>query len=115
MGMRIKALLKRIIYLPVKSKCDWHRGDYPVNYDDEYGVPYCPECGRLIWTSRCDRCGKWFMAWGETGGDDVMAAPAITESGDFMCEPCARGWEEEEGEEFEEDYYYDYEEDYLNA
>lgn len=85
--------------------CDWHKGDSPTSYDPEGygGIASCPECGCLLDTKRCDRCGKEFLDWANEGyGDDVMCPPAATSSGDLMCRRCAAHYEEQEERDSED-------------
>ena len=94
--------------------CNWHKGMTPENWD-EYS-PSCPECGCLLDTKLCLRCGKDFLDFGRNRYDDVMASPSVTPSGDLVCCRCASRIEHEDEESAYNDspeYDYDpYENDY---
>jgi len=82
--------------------CDWHEGDSPVSWDDqnEGGFPSCPNCGLLLHTKDCLRCGGEFLDFSSRGGDDVMASPVVDESGDLCCSRCYRPEEPDEDEDY---------------
>lgn len=97
--------LKRILLLPLFWKCNWHRGFEPENWNDY--PPSCPECGCLLSTDICSRCGKDFLHFGSSF-DDIMGDASVTSGGDLMCTRCAARYEREEEEEAEAEYLYDY-------
>ncbi len=74
--------------------CSWHKGMYPENWDTS--PPSCPECGCLLDTNRCARCGNDFLDFGGRFGDDFLASPSVTSSGDLACCRCAERMEREE-------------------
>ena len=95
--------------------CRWHKDDIPVSYnpspESTIAYAYCPECGCMLWTKTCLRCGKDFLDFSSQGSDDLMASAAVTSSGDLMCINCARRYEDEEEERESEDAdCYDYDE-----
>lgn len=104
-GLYIKRRLLRVVLFPWRPACKWHRGDEAVDWEES--PPSCPECGCLIHTKECRRCGLDFMDWRSTSWDDVMAAPGFTSSGDFMCIRCAERHEEAEQESYDEEGGYD--------
>lgn len=86
--------------------CQWHKGDTPVSYDpapdSSVAYAYCPECGCMLDTKDCLRCGMSFLDFSAQGFDDIMAAPCVTNSGDMTCvRCCTRSNEEEERDEAE--------------
>ena len=96
--------------------CNWHKGDWPMTYDPEpenkLALASCPECGCLLNTRVCARCGQAFLDFEAQGFDDVMGAPTVTESGDLMCVRCARYCQEDEEAEYKSyDDYDDYDEE----
>jgi len=97
---RVKYWLWRIVLVPWRPTCNWHRGDYPVE------EPFCPDCGSLLWTKTCKRCGHSFLDWTAQGFDDVCGAPEVTEGGDLVCARCAEIYREEEEQEYEEEFGY---------
>lgn len=96
--------LKQILLFPLFWKCKWHKGEYPMTYDPgpdtSIAQAYCPECGCMLDTKTCERCGIGFLNWEAKGFDDIMAAPSVTESGDLMCVCCCKRWQEDEDEEY---------------
>lgn len=95
----------RVILWFYPPYCHWHEGGEPEDWENN--PPYCPECGKLIWTKRCSRCGKEYLDFSAQGGDDCMGAPTVTSSGDFMCTDCARREEEYEETHDEDGYPYE--------
>ncbi len=75
----------------------FHVGELEIDTETD-GPPGCSECGKLLNWGHCWFCGSEFLIFG-TGGDDVMADAAVTESGDLMCFPCAVEVEREEVQE----------------
>ncbi len=84
-----------------KNNCNWHRNEESIEDNQTVG---CPECGRLIATTTCPKCGKEFLNWDHRGCDDIIAGPAVTSFGDFCCTACLSRLERE-NEEIDEDYY----------
>ncbi len=78
------------------AACTWHKGMFPENWSDS--SPSCPECGCLLDTKLCPRCGKDFLDFGGNHYDDVMASPSVTSGGDLACCRCASRMEREEEE-----------------
>lgn len=111
---QFKLWLYRNIWYPIVKfvlffyppACNWHKGDTPVNWDE--CPPSCPECGKLLDTKCCHRCGNEFLNFGNRFGDDIMGPPFCTSSGDLMCYECMVRYErdQEEAEEDEADYDY---------
>lgn len=88
----------------VDPRCEWHKGDEPLDVECE---PGCPNCGKMIEWKTCEGCHADFLDWSIRDFDDVISGPAVTSSGDFMCIPCARRHEAEEERALEEDAAYD--------
>ena len=83
--------LKRALLFFAPWLCRWHKGEPAVSYDPEGDevLAYCPECGRMLDTRDCIRCGQSFIDWGSTlSGDDVMAAVMANGHGDVCCTGC---------------------------
>lgn len=92
--------LKRVLLFPLCWRCHWHKGFEPENWS-EY-PPSCPECGCLLSTDVCERCGKDFLHFGNNF-DDVMGDASCTSSGDLMCTRCAERHERDEEQEYFDD------------
>lgn len=101
---RIVRPIKRAYLFFYGPACNWHKYDTPVNWDE--CPPSCPECGKLLDTKCCPRCGEEFLNFDGRFGDDVMGSPACTSSGDLMCWSCMVRYErdQEERENEEADY-----------
>jgi hypothetical protein len=67
------------------TECEWHDGEKPIVEDD---TPGCPNCQRLYHTKICDGCGYEFLDWDCSSHDDIIAGPAVSESGDMYCTGC---------------------------
>lgn len=81
--------------------CKWHEGMEVVDWN---GSPAsCPDCGCLLDTKQCRRCGKDFLDFNSNSFDDVMAAPTVTESGDLVCVRCARNYDNPD-DQYDDDY-----------
>ncbi len=78
------------------SICKWHEGMSPENWNDS--LPSCSECGCLLDTKLCPRCGNDFLDFAGNHFDDVMASPSVTSSGDLACCRCAERMEQEDEE-----------------
>jgi hypothetical protein len=98
-GMRL--ILKVLRFLAF-WRCRWHKGEPAASYEPDGEAPaYCPDCGRMLETRICERCGRLFLDWqSETRGDDILSGPLVDDSGDLCCRMCyVPDREEDEDEE----------------
>ena len=86
--------------------CNWHKGMEPENWDDY--PPSCPECGCLLDTKQCPRCGQDFLDFGGNFWDDVMASPSVSSSGDLACCRCVSRLEENDEDSYNDSPEYEY-------
>jgi hypothetical protein len=84
--------LKRLLFWFAPWLCLWHKGEPAVSYNPEGddAPAYCPECGRMLDTRECVRCGMTFLEWESQSNffDDVMARPIVNDRGDVQCAGC---------------------------
>lgn len=94
----------------IAAPCEWHRDWEP---DDD--GPSCQDCGRLLAISQCEGCGECFLDFRGQGYDDVVAAPAVTSSGDLVCVRCVRNYDDAEDEGGDYDYRDDEDDEWDDA
>jgi len=85
----MKLLLRLLLFLAF-WRCRWHKGEPAVSYEPDGEAPaYCPNCGRMLDTRTCGRCGRLFLDWEtDTRGDDVLSGALVDDSGDPCCRMC---------------------------
>lgn len=91
------------LFVSVPLPCAWiHPESFEIRQDEEDPPPGCPECGKLLSWGHCWFCGVLFLIFG-SGGDDIMADAAVTDSGDLMCFHCAVEMDRDEQEGYRTD------------
>jgi hypothetical protein len=94
--------LRRLLLWPLWWLCGWHKGERAVEWGEDGLYPYCPKCGRMLWTKDCPRCGQSYLDWTARGWDDIGAPVAMNMSGHVMCLRCVIHTDrEEETEEWD--------------
>jgi hypothetical protein len=84
------------------EKCKWHEGEEPIT--DEWAA--CPQCSTQLADRTCIGCGERFLDWKHENGDDIIATPRVSSSGDLCCSEC---WKDMEPDNFpfhDDGYYY---------